>query len=54
MDSAERNVVALQTGTRFLNSYGSWTELAAMLTEIEFLRLQQVCKLAYNVSISRV
>ena len=38
---------------RFQFSFGAWTELAAMLEQIEFMQLQALNKRAYNVNISR-
>ena len=34
-------------------SYGAWNMLAALLGAREFLRLQALCKYAYDTSISR-
>ena len=38
---------------RWRVSYGAWLMLCQMLDPLDFLNLQQLCRYAYNTSISR-
>ena len=38
---------------RLMVCFGAWNMLAALLGAKEFLRLQALCRYAYNISISR-
>ena len=46
--------VSTDVSERLQVSYGFWTELAAMLSQLEFLGLQRLNRRAYNVDVGRV
>ena len=46
--------ISEESAFRFMHSYGTWTEMCAMMQPIEFLHLQALNKQAYQVSVARV
>lgn len=46
--------VSPEVSERLQVSYGFWTELAMMLSQLEFLWLQGLNRRAYNVDVGRV